>query len=103
MSGPRRVFFLFAFCGIGSPESFRKTVLSAGCNLKGLKKYSDHYSYKEDDIEDIIKGAKEGNADWIVTTEKDMVRLRGMRLPENLVALTIRLAIDEKFYAEVFK
>jgi tetraacyldisaccharide 4'-kinase len=93
----------FAFCGIGSPESFRKTVLSTGCYLKGIKKYSDHYSYKEDDIEDIIKEARAGNADWIVTTEKDMVRLRGMRLPENLVALTIRLAIDEKFYAEVFK
>ncbi|MDP2278528.1 MAG: tetraacyldisaccharide 4'-kinase, partial [Nitrospirota bacterium] len=93
----------FAFCGIGSPESFRKTVLSAGCSLKGIKKYSDHYSYKEDDIEDIIKEARAGNADWIVTTEKDMVRLRGMRLPENLVALTIRFAIDEKFYDEVFK
>lgn len=93
----------FAFCGIGSPESFKKTVLSAGCNLKGIKKYSDHYSYKEDDIEDIIKEAKAGNADWIVTTEKDMVRLRGLCLPENLVALTIRLVIDEKVYAEVFK
>lgn len=93
----------FAFCGIGSSESFKKTVLSAGCSLKGIKKYSDHYSYKEDDIEYIIKEAKAGNADWIVTTEKDMVRLRGMRLPENLVALTIRFAIDGKFYSEVFK
>lgn len=93
----------FAFCGIGSPESFKKTVLSAGCSLKGIKKYSDHYTYKEEDIEDIIKEAKAGNADWIVTTEKDMVRLRGMHLPEKLVALTIRLAIDEKVYAEVFK
>ena len=93
----------FAFCGIGSPESFKKTVLSAGCSLKGLKKYSDHYSYKEEDIEDIIKEAKAGNAGWIVTTEKDMARLRGMRLPENLVALAVRFAIDEKFYAEVFK
>ena len=93
----------FAFCGIGSPESFKKTVLSAGCSLKGIKKYSDHYTYKQEDIEDILKEAKAGNADWIVTTEKDMVRLRGMRLPENLVALAIRFAIDEKFYAEVFK
>ncbi|OGW73551.1 MAG: tetraacyldisaccharide 4'-kinase, partial [Nitrospirae bacterium RIFOXYC2_FULL_44_7] len=97
------LFSFFAFCGIGSPESFKKTVLSAGCSLKGLKKYSDHYSYKEEDIEDIIKEAKTNNADWIVTTEKDMVRLRGMRLPENLVALAIRFAIDEKFYAEVFR
>ncbi|MBI1811886.1 MAG: tetraacyldisaccharide 4'-kinase [Nitrospirae bacterium] len=97
------LFSFFAFCGIGSPESFRKTVLSTGCSLKGLKKYSDHYTYKQEDIEDIIKEAKAGNAGWIVTTEKDLVRLRGLRLPENLVALTIRFAIDEKFYAEVFK
>lgn len=93
----------FAFCGIGSTESFKKTVLSAGCSLKGIKKYSDHYTYKQEDIEDIIKEAKASNAVWIVTTEKDMVRLRGLRLPENLVALTIRLAIDEKVYAKVFK
>ncbi len=93
----------FAFCGIGSPESFRKTVLSAGCNLKGIKKYNDHYAYKQDDIGDIIKEAKANSADWIVTTEKDMVRLRGMCLPENLVALTIRLAVRGEFYDEVFK
>ncbi|MDI6744656.1 MAG: tetraacyldisaccharide 4'-kinase [Thermodesulfovibrionales bacterium] len=93
----------FAFCGIGSPESFKKTVLSAGCSLEGIKKYSDHYTYKQEDIEDIIKEAKTGNADWIVTTEKDMVRLRGMRLPENLVALSIRIAINGEFYDEVFK
>jgi tetraacyldisaccharide 4'-kinase len=93
----------FAFCGIGSPESFKKTVLSAGCSLKGIKKYSDHYTYKQEDIEYIIKEARAGNADWIVTTEKDMVRLRGMRLPENLVALKIRIAIRGEFYDEVFK
>ncbi|MCX5717707.1 MAG: tetraacyldisaccharide 4'-kinase [Nitrospirae bacterium] len=93
----------FAFCGIGSPESFKKTVLSAGCSLKGSKKYSDHYSYKKEDIEEVIKEAKANNAGWIVTTEKDVIRLRGLRLPDNLVALKIRFAIDEKFYAEVFK
>ena len=54
-------------------------------------------------MEDIIKEARAGNADWIVTTEKDIVRLRGMRLPENLVALKIRIAIRSEFYDEVFK
>jgi len=93
----------FAFCGIGSPESFRKTVLSAGCSLKGLKKYSDHYTYKQGDIEDIIKEAKAGNANWVLTTEKDMMRLRGLRLPDNIAALKIRFAVDDEFYAEIFK
>jgi tetraacyldisaccharide 4'-kinase len=93
----------FAFCGIGSPESFKKTILSAGCALRGIKKYSDHYSYKKEDIENIIKEARANNADWIMTTEKDVIRLRGMHLPDNLVALKVRFAIDEKFYAEAFK
>ena len=33
----QRIKTFFAFCGIGSPESFKKTVLSTGCSLKGIK------------------------------------------------------------------
>ena len=94
---------LYAFCGIGNPESFKKTILSTGGLLKGLKVYRDHYRYKPHDIEDILNEAQKNNANWIVTTEKDIMRLKGLNMPENLFALTIEFTIGEKFYDEVFK
>ncbi|MEW6215259.1 MAG: tetraacyldisaccharide 4'-kinase, partial [Nitrospirota bacterium] len=92
----------FGFCGIGNPESFGRTLLSAGLKLTGVKTYRDHYRYNSKNIETIIKNAKKGSADWIVTTEKDIMRLKGMDIPTNLVALAIEFSVDEGFYEEVF-
>ncbi|TAL27157.1 MAG: tetraacyldisaccharide 4'-kinase [Nitrospirae bacterium] len=93
----------FAFCGIGNPGSFKKTLLSTGCELKGIKAYRDHYKYKQKDIDDILKEARKNNADWLVTTEKDMTRLKGLNMPENLIAITIRFSVDERFYDYALK
>jgi len=92
----------FGFSGIGNPESFAKTLLSVGIDVKGLKKYRDHYRYSAKDIERIIEESNKVNADWIVTTEKDIMRLTGFNLPENLVFLRIAFHVDDKFYEQIF-
>jgi tetraacyldisaccharide 4'-kinase len=92
---------IFGFCGIGRPESFRETLLSAGANLKGFKGFRDHHRYTGSDIGAIIKNATRCGAGWIVTTEKDIMRLKGMDLPENLVALGIDFVTDREFYDKV--
>lgn len=93
----------FAFCGIGNPESFQKTLSSTGCKIAGIKTYRDHYKYKQKDIDDILKEAQKNNADWIVTSEKDMTRLKGLNMPENLIAITITFSVDERFYEQALK
>jgi len=93
----------FAFCGIGSPESFKKTIWSTGCRLNGMRKYDDHYAYNQKEINAVVKEAEANDAGWIVTTEKDMMRLKGLRLPENFFALKIRFVINDEFYSEAFK
>ena len=93
----------FAFCGIGNPDSFQKTLSSTGCKIAGLKTYRDHYKYKQRDIDDILKEAQKSNADWIVTSEKDMTRLKELNMPENLIAITIRFSVDERFYEQALK
>jgi tetraacyldisaccharide 4'-kinase len=93
----------FAFCGIGNPHSFRHTLGSIGADIKGLKSFRDHYRFTEGDIQAIAADAEKSGAAWIVTTEKDIMRLKGFNLPENLVALVIEFGIDEKFYDEVFR
>lgn len=93
----------FAFCGIGSPDSFKKTLKSIGCEIKGFKAYRDHYRYKQSDIEVILKEAEKQDAEWIITTEKDMTRLKGLTVPDSIVSLSVEFAVDNKFYEEVFR
>lgn len=93
----------FGFCGIGSPSSFKKTLVSTGCDLKGFRAYKDHYRYKQQDIENIVKKARKNNSEWIVTTEKDLTRLRGLDVPDNFVAVSIEFSIEKGFYDEALK
>jgi tetraacyldisaccharide 4'-kinase len=92
----------FGFCGIGNSMSFRKTLLSTNADLIGFKPYRDHYRYNSGDMRDIKKVAGKTGGEWIVTTEKDIMRLKGMELPENLVSLEIEFSVDKGFYDEVF-
>jgi len=92
----------FSFCGIGNPHSFRGTLVSAGVNVTGSKMFRDHFRYRPGDIQTISMNAKRSGAGWIVTTEKDIMRLKGLDVPGNLVALAIEFIIDKRFYNEVF-
>ncbi len=94
---------IFGFCGIGNPDSFKKNLLSLSAELKGLMIFRDHYQYKMPDFQRITGNANKSGADWIVTTEKDIMRLKGFSLPDNLLALRIEFHIDDKFYEEVFR
>ncbi len=92
----------FGFCGIGNPISFKKTLLSVDIELTGFKPFRDHYRYNQDDIQLITRDAEKCGAEWIVTTEKDIMRLKGLSLPDNLVSLVIVFSVDDRFYEEVF-
>jgi tetraacyldisaccharide 4'-kinase len=93
---------VFAFCGIGNPHSFKNTLLPLAETLTGFMIFRDHYQYSRTDFRMIADNAKRSGADWIVTTEKDIMRLRGFSMPDNLLALRIEFHVDDKFYAEVF-
>ncbi len=92
----------FGFCGIGNPDSFLKTLLSLEIDLKGFKRYRDHHRYTKENIEAINREVKNTGAQWIITTEKDRMRLKNFKELDNLVSLAIEIDIDEKFYESVF-
>jgi tetraacyldisaccharide 4'-kinase len=93
---------VFGFCGIGSPESFRKTLLSAGAEVAGFRSFGDHYYYKERDISSIKSAAERSGAGWIVTTEKDIIKARNLGLPDTVVVVTIAFSAEDGFYDSVF-
>lgn len=93
---------LIGFCGIGNPRSFKDTLTRANARLEDFIIFRDHFKYAQKDISGIKAAALRCGADWIVTTEKDIIRLRDFELPENLVSLGIKFGIDEKFYDRLF-
>ncbi len=95
----------FGFCGIGNPQSFKKTLLSADADmeLKGLITFRDHHRYTAGDLQMIMLNAERTGAEWIVTTEKDIMRLKGLDMPEHVVSLAIEFSIEEKFYDAIFR
>ncbi|MFZ5517006.1 MAG: tetraacyldisaccharide 4'-kinase [Candidatus Zhuqueibacterota bacterium] len=63
------------FSGIGHPDSFELTVAGFKPNLVGHVRFSDHHRYRRSDIDMIVKMGETSEADFIVTTEKDFVKI----------------------------
>ena len=85
-----------AFCGIGNPEGFRRTLLGLGLDLAGARTYPDHHPYSAADVADLAAWARGVRADLALTTQKDLVKLRTPALgPIPLFALRIGLDVME--------
>ncbi len=83
-----------AFCGIGNPEGFRRTLLPLCGKLVDLRIYPDHQDYTATVVDGLQRWAREVGADLVLTTQKDLVKLRAGRLgPSPLRALRIGLEI----------
>ncbi len=66
---------VFAFCGLGNPESFWTTLEDLGCRLEGRLAFRDHHRYTLDDWWRIAAAARDSEAELTVTTEKDLLNL----------------------------
>ncbi len=95
----RKVYF---FCGIADPSSFRKTLLRMNADVKGSMTYGDHHRYSPRDILQIREAFGKSGADWIVTTEKDIIKLADFGQAEKLVAMRVEFKADAGFYDKVF-
>jgi tetraacyldisaccharide 4'-kinase len=67
---------IIAFSGIGDPNSFESFLIDEGMIVIKHFAFSDHHWFSGKDIELIIKARKTLDADYIITTEKDFMRLR---------------------------
>jgi tetraacyldisaccharide 4'-kinase len=85
-----------AFCGIGNPEAFRQTLLGLGARVEAFRTFPDHHAYTRGDVDDLTAWARRQAADTVVvTTQKDLVKLRLTRLgPYELWALRVRLHVE---------
>ncbi len=84
---------VLAFAGIGDPERFFRTLRHAGVDVVVAKAFPDHHPYAESDIGGLIAQARR-EALTVVTTDKDMVKLRGMPEAELVVSFAVTLAFE---------
>lgn len=63
-----------AFCGLGFPQKFYRTLESIGIDLIATENFPDHYHYKEEDMLRLHKLANEQQA-ILITTRKDWVKI----------------------------
>ena len=87
-----------AFAGIGDPEKFFGTLAEAGIDVRARQAFPDHHRYSAAEAADLIAQAeREGLT--LVTTEKDLARLKGEAQLETLArqarALPVRLVVTE--------
>lgn len=90
---------VYAFAGIANPSYFKTLLIANGAGVKKFKPFRDHYNYKQRDVNRIKKEAEDLE---IITTEKDLVKLKELELPENIFALRVDFLIDERFYDYIF-
>jgi tetraacyldisaccharide 4'-kinase len=91
-----------AFCGLGSPESFRRTLADLGIVPHLWRTFPDHHAYTRSDIDELRQWAAQLPSDGVVmTTQKDAVKLRvGELAGRELWALRIGLVMQSKEDAE---
>jgi tetraacyldisaccharide 4'-kinase len=83
-----------AFCGIGNPGGFRRTVEQCGYQLLALREFPDHFAYQTADLRSLTSWAADSPADAVLCTHKDLVKLGVDRLGEKpLWALMVGLEI----------
>ena len=91
---------LLAFAGIGRPEKFFTTLQELGAKIIGTKPFPDHHPFTEDDAQGLLDLSAKMEAP-LITTEKDMVRLRaltgpaGVRLRDTTTVLPVSAIFDE--------
>ncbi|EFK08863.1 tetraacyldisaccharide 4'-kinase [delta proteobacterium NaphS2] len=64
-----------AFAGIGNPQLFKETLLSLGAHVVAFRGYKDHYAYDWHDPDCLVRLKRTTGAQFIVTTEKDWMRI----------------------------
>ena len=81
--------------GIARPAAFADDVRAAGYDVAGSLAFADHHRFSRADVARVTRRARELAAAFVLTTEKDMVRLRPLAPFDVPVArVPLHLAIE---------
>jgi len=82
------------FAGIAKPEVFSDTLIKLGAEVAVFKGFRDHHVFLRPELQELVAERHRLRADFLITTEKDYVRLGQLAPTENhLGYLTVRFQI----------
>jgi tetraacyldisaccharide 4'-kinase len=94
------------FSGIAVPESFERFLEGEGAIVVHRRHFPDHYRFQEEDLEKIFAAAVARGAEWVLTTEKDSVRLNPNQyypLPTYFLRVEIEILRGEEDFQELLR
>ncbi len=88
---------VFVFSGIAGNREFLKAIGNQTRRVVGSMAFSDHHPYTDDELEQIALKAAIAGATYIVTTQKDYVRVAG-RIPGEMpiVVVDVKIAFNNQ-------
>ncbi len=87
---------ILAFAGIADPDVFFAGLRAKGLNLVDSLNFPDHVAYDKERCNEIAAAMRASGADYLVTTEKDGVKLKGFtqELATRTLLARMELTID---------
>jgi len=73
----------FAFCGIGNPNAFIKTLEGLCSGVVGSRIFDDHYHYTQACLKEISSQAEQSGAGLVLTTQKDWTKAQPLITPSE--------------------
>jgi len=88
---------LYAFCGIGQPLLFKKTLAAQQIELAGFMPLKDHQPFTPSLLKKINSRAKASGAKALITTEKDLVKIREKHFTLPVFSLQMEVQPENEF------
>lgn len=85
---------ILAFCALGNPESFLEMLRREELDIVGSRTFRDHHTYTQKDVRSIEASAGRVNADALMTTAKDAVKLSELQFGNDCYVVEIDLNLD---------
>jgi len=85
-----------AFCAIGNPESFFSLLRGSGYQLAHTQVFRDHRRYDQSDIDRAVRESVAHDAQVLLTTAKDEVKLRSLKFELPCYCADIEIEIDNQ-------
>jgi tetraacyldisaccharide 4'-kinase len=98
---------LVAFTGLAHPGDFLQMVKSLGAHVVHFEAFPDHHLFSQHEFGNLVSRKKALGADFMLTTEKDWVRIDGrVEVDVDIAVLKIRVELlsdSDTFFEMIMK
>ncbi|MBU1083798.1 MAG: tetraacyldisaccharide 4'-kinase [Candidatus Omnitrophota bacterium] len=87
-----------AVSGLADPDYFNLMISRKGAKIALRFDFSDHYAYRQKDIDRILRRCREAGVEKIITTAKDYVKIKGLDISgieDKLFIVDINIDVTE--------